>query len=140
LRLFAVAMIRPGSSSIPWENFPPGRMTGKLLPDEVAGGTWSSPTLLMYSGPDHSLPRGKAWPEFASFVNAVAVSGGWRASIPPKFIMFEKLERAVVDRLGAMRWPGEGCHRKSAKTCLLSGARILLDEARKEVGGLSPNV
>jgi hypothetical protein len=74
--------------SIPWVNFPSG-MTGKLLPDEVAGGTWSSPTLLMYSGLDHSLIRGKAWPEFASFVNAVAVSGGWRASIPPEFIMFE---------------------------------------------------
>jgi hypothetical protein len=72
---------------IPWVNFPPG-LTAHLLPDE-GGGPWSSPTLLMYSGLGHSLIRGKAWPEFASFVNVVAVSGGWHASIPSEFITFE---------------------------------------------------
>lgn len=73
--------------SIPWVNSPPGK-TGYLLPDEIAGGTWSSPTLLMYSGLDHPLILGKAWPEFASFVNAVAQSGGWHASIPSEYIPF----------------------------------------------------
>jgi hypothetical protein len=74
--------------SMPWVNSPPG-MKGQVLPDEVAGGIWSSPTLLMYSGLDHSLIRGKAWPEFASFVNTVAKSGSWHASIPSVFIQYE---------------------------------------------------
>jgi Prolyl oligopeptidase family len=68
--------------SMPWRK-------GQLLPDEVAGGQWASPTLLMYSGLNHSTIRGKAWPEFRSFVNAVANSGGWPASIPSQYSPFE---------------------------------------------------
>jgi hypothetical protein len=68
--------------------FPMTWKTG-LLPDEVAGGTWASPALLMYSGLDHSAIRGKAWPEFASFVNAIAQGGGWHASIPAQYTPFE---------------------------------------------------
>jgi hypothetical protein len=37
---------------------------------------------------DHSLILGKAWPEFASFVNATAQSGNWHASIPSEYIPF----------------------------------------------------
>jgi hypothetical protein len=62
---------------------------GQLLPDEVAGQQWVSPTLLVYSGLNHSTIRGKAWPEFRSFVNAVANSGGWHASIPAQYSPFE---------------------------------------------------
>jgi hypothetical protein len=68
--------------SMPWRK-------GQFLPDEVAGQQWASPTLLMYSGLNHSTIRGKAWPEFRSFVNAVANSGGWRASIPAQYSPFE---------------------------------------------------
>jgi hypothetical protein len=74
--------------SMPWVNSPPWP-TAQLLPDEIAGRVWSSPMLLIYSGLDHSSIRGKAWPEFASFVNTIAASGGWHASIPSEFIMFE---------------------------------------------------
>ena len=61
---------------------------GTPLPDEL-GTAWPSPTLLMYSGLDHSSIRAKAWPEFASFVNGIAASGGWLASIPAQFTPFE---------------------------------------------------
>lgn len=62
---------------------------GQPLPDEVAGQQWASPTLLVYSGLNHSTIRGKAWPEFRSFVNAVANAGGWSASIPAQYSPFE---------------------------------------------------
>ena len=68
--------------SMPWRK-------GQLLPDEVAGGIWASPTFLMYSSLNHSTIRAKAWPEFRSFVNAVAVSGHWGASIPAQYSPFE---------------------------------------------------
>jgi hypothetical protein len=68
--------------SMPWRK-------GQLLPDEVAGRQWASPTLLVYSRLNHSTIRGKAWPEFRSFVNAVANSGSWRASIPSQYSPFE---------------------------------------------------
>jgi hypothetical protein len=73
--------------AIPWVNWPAGKVS-YVLPDEVKGGIWSSPTLLMYSGLDHALIQGKAWPEFASFVNTVAQSDGWHASIPSEYIPF----------------------------------------------------
>jgi hypothetical protein len=62
---------------------------GQLLPDEAAGRHWASPTLLMYSGLNHGAIRSKSWPEFRSFVNAVANSQNWRASIPSEFTPFE---------------------------------------------------
>jgi len=68
--------------SMPWRK-------GQLLPDEVAGGQWASPTLLIYSGLTHLTILEKAWPEFRSFVNAVANSGGWQASIPAQYSAFE---------------------------------------------------
>jgi hypothetical protein len=68
--------------SMPWRK-------GQLLPDEVAGRPWASPTLLVYSRLNHSTIRGKAWPEFRSFVNAVANSGNWHASIPSQYSPFE---------------------------------------------------
>jgi len=68
--------------SMPWRE-------GQLLPDEGAGGPWSSPTLLMYSGLDHFEIRNKSWPEFRSFVNRVAKSHGWRASIPKPYSSLE---------------------------------------------------
>lgn len=71
---------------MPWMN-PSNGSHAQFLPDEGHGGAWQSPTLLMYSGLDHSLIRGKAWEEFASFVNQFA--NGWSASIPPNFIPFE---------------------------------------------------
>jgi hypothetical protein len=61
---------------------------GQLLPDEV-GGTWPSPTVLVYSGLDHSQIRAKAWPEFASFVNGVTQAQGWHASVPANYTPFE---------------------------------------------------
>jgi hypothetical protein len=68
--------------SMPWRK-------GQLLPDEVAGRQWASPTLLVYSRLNHSTIRGKAWPEFRSFVNAVANGGSWHASIPSQYSPFE---------------------------------------------------
>ena len=68
--------------SIPW-------IYGKLLPDEVSGGQWVSPTFLMYSGLSHTEILVKSWPEFASFVNAVTKSKGWHASIPASFSVME---------------------------------------------------
>jgi hypothetical protein len=74
-----------------------------VLPDEAhnqpypAPGPWPQTVLLMY-GRVNQLPPNqiyhtwileKAWPEYSSFVNAVATSGGWRASIPQAFISFE---------------------------------------------------
>jgi Prolyl oligopeptidase family len=76
-----------------------------VLPDEAYGhnqpypapGPWPQTVLLMY-GRVNQLPPNqiyhtwileKAWPEYSSFVNAVATSGGWRASIPQAFISFE---------------------------------------------------
>ena len=70
--------------SMPWRK-------GQLLPDEVAGRQWASPTLLVYSGLNHSTIRGRAWPEFRSFVNAVASSGGWPASIPSQLLPAREL-------------------------------------------------
>jgi Prolyl oligopeptidase family len=61
--------------SMPWRK-------GQLLPDEVPGRQWASPTLLMYGGLGHFTIPERAWPELRSFVNAVAGSGGWHASIP----------------------------------------------------------
>jgi Prolyl oligopeptidase family len=72
--------------SMPWVNSPPGQI-GHVLPDEY-GGIWPSPTLLMYSGLSHSLILGKAWPEYASFVNTTAQSGNWHASIPSEYIPY----------------------------------------------------
>jgi hypothetical protein len=76
-----------------------------VLPDEAYGnnapypapGPWPQTVLLMY-GKVKQLPPGqiyhtwiveKAWPEYSSFVNAVATLGGWSASIPQAFISFE---------------------------------------------------
>ncbi len=61
--------------SMPWRK-------GQLLPDEVTGRQWASPTFLLYSGLTHFSIPGRSWPEFKSFVNAVASNGGWHASIP----------------------------------------------------------
>jgi hypothetical protein len=64
--------------SMPWRE-------GQLLPDEVPGRHWASPTFLMYGrygGLTHFTIPEHAWPELRSFVNAVAKSGGWPASIP----------------------------------------------------------
>jgi hypothetical protein len=66
---------------VPWKS-------GQLLPDEV-GGTWPSPTVLVYSGLDHSAIREKSWPEWASFVNEVAQSRGWPAAVPSSYAPFE---------------------------------------------------
>ena len=68
--------------SMPWRK-------GQLLPDEVAGRQWASPTLLVYSRLDHFTIRAKAWPEFRSFVNAVANSESWHASIPSEYLSLE---------------------------------------------------
>ena len=68
--------------SIPW-------IPGKLLPDEVSGGKWASPTFLMYSGLSHTAILVKSWPEFSSFVNAFTTSQGWHASIPAQFSVME---------------------------------------------------
>jgi hypothetical protein len=70
------------SYSMPWRK-------GQLLPDEGSGGPWTSPTLFMYSGLDHFAIRNKSWPEFRSFVNAVAKSHGWPASIPKPYSSLE---------------------------------------------------
>ncbi|MBU6464394.1 MAG: prolyl oligopeptidase family serine peptidase [Bradyrhizobium sp.] len=76
-----------------------------VLPDEAYGhnqpypapGPWPQTVLLVY-GKVKQLPPGqiyhtwileKAWPEYSSFVNAVATFGGWSASIPPAFVSFE---------------------------------------------------
>lgn len=61
--------------SMPWRK-------GQLLPDEVPGRQWASPTLLVYSGLTHFTIPEHAWPELRSFVNAVAGGGAWHASIP----------------------------------------------------------
>jgi Prolyl oligopeptidase family len=74
--------------SMPWVNSP-GR-PAQFPPDGGHGGTWSSPTLLMYSGLDHSTIMRKAWPEIASFVNAVAQPGRWHASLPSTFIQYSE--------------------------------------------------
>ncbi len=68
--------------AIPW-------IHGHPLPDEVPNGQWASPTMLMYSGLSHTTILVKSWPEFASFVNAVAKSGNWHASIPAQFSVME---------------------------------------------------
>jgi hypothetical protein len=68
--------------AIPW-------IHGHLLPDEVQNGQWVSPTMLMYSGLSHTEILVKSWPEFASFVNAVAKNGNWPASIPAQFSVME---------------------------------------------------
>lgn len=73
---------------MPWVNAPAGAH-GRVLPDERAGQTWSSPTLLMYSGLNHVAIMGKSWAEQASFVNGVAGSGGWHASLPSEFILLD---------------------------------------------------
>jgi Prolyl oligopeptidase family len=73
--------------SMPWVNSP--GQPAQFPPDAGRGGTWSSPTLLMYSRLDHVTIMGKAWPEIASFVNAVAQPGGWHASLPPTFIQLD---------------------------------------------------
>jgi hypothetical protein len=67
---------------IPW-------IHGQLLPDEVKGGQWVSPTFLIYSGLSHTEILVKSWPEFSSFVNAVTKSEGWHASIPAQFSVME---------------------------------------------------
>jgi Prolyl oligopeptidase family len=58
--------------SMPWRK-------GQLLPDEVTGRKWHSPTLLMYSGLTHLSIPARAWPEFRNFVDQIASGGGWRA-------------------------------------------------------------
>jgi hypothetical protein len=78
--------------SMPWMNYPAPSHNGPpavFPPDGGGGGTWSSPTLLMYSRLDHVAIMGKAWPEIASFVNAVAQPGGWHASLPSTFIQLD---------------------------------------------------
>ena len=68
--------------TIPW-------LKGQLLPDEVSGGQWASTNFLMYSGLDHVTILIKSWPEFASFVNAIATSENWHATIPAQFSVME---------------------------------------------------
>ena len=68
--------------AIPW-------LHGQLLPDEVSGGQWASPTFLMYSGLSHTEILVTSWPEFSAFVNAVTKSQGWNASIPAQFSVME---------------------------------------------------
>ena len=68
--------------SMPWRK-------GQLLPDEVAGRQWASPTLLVYSGLTHFTVPERAWPELRSFVNAVAKNGGWPASVPKPYSPLE---------------------------------------------------
>jgi hypothetical protein len=78
--------------SMPWMNYPAPSLNGPpavFPPDAGRGGTWSSPTLLVYNGLDHVAIMGKAWPEIASFVNAVAQPGGWHASLPFTFIQLD---------------------------------------------------
>ncbi len=100
--------------SINWVNqwalrpHPPGKKA-QLLPDEKPGqpypapGPWPQTLLLMYGlvddpntgqhyppNPDyHPWIVQKAWPEYSSFVNSVAASGGWSASIPAAYVTFE---------------------------------------------------
>jgi hypothetical protein len=62
-----------------------------------APGPWPQTVLLMYGRVSQLPPNQiyhtwileKAWPEYSSFVNSVATSGGWSASIPQAFISFE---------------------------------------------------
>lgn len=76
--------------SMPWMNppNPPPGTPAQLLPDEI-GKPWQSPTLLMYSGLNHVAIMGKSWAEQASFVNGIAKSGGWHASLPSEFIQLD---------------------------------------------------
>jgi hypothetical protein len=43
----------------------------------------------MYSGLDHFAIRDHSWPEFRSFVDKLARSLGWRASIPSQYYSLE---------------------------------------------------
>jgi hypothetical protein len=51
----------------------------------MCGGVKQLPLNQIY----HTWILEKAWPEYSSFVNSVAKSGGWSASIPQAFISFE---------------------------------------------------
>jgi hypothetical protein len=80
--VFAAAPKECAAFSMPW-------ISGQLLPDEAGGRPWTSPTLLMYSGLDHFAIRNESWPEFRSFVETLARSRGWRASIPSHYSSLE---------------------------------------------------